>query len=152
MGVTPMNAKSYIAILYVVFLSGCSLQFGTDEVTTQPTEAQLARCRAEMCLQTNLVFQAHGMKLLGSGIDDAIWLKFSCEVTDLASIFQPEFVDTSKFRSGFKLSQYKDLPWWDVEGRNLTGGQVALPNARFMNVGIDTTETHSVVYIMWNET
>ena len=152
MNVTPMNMKSYIAVLCAVVLSGCSLQFGADEVTTQPTEAQLARCRSEMYLQTNLVFQAHGMKLLGSGIDDAIWLKFSCEVTDPALIFQANVVDTSKFRKGFKLSPYKDLPWWDVEGRNLSGGQVALPNARFMNVGIDTTGTHSVVYIMWHET
>ena len=147
-----MKMKNYIAISCLAILTGCGLQFGTDETTTQPTQAQLARCRAEMYLQTNLVFQAHGMKLLGSGIDDAIWLKFSCEVTDPAHIFQTNIVVVSNFRNGFKQSPSKDIPWWDVKGRNLSGGQVAIPNARYMNVGIDAAGTNSVVYIMWHET
>ncbi|MEE3370810.1 MAG: hypothetical protein VX346_15840 [Planctomycetota bacterium] len=148
----PMKMKIYIGVSCLAMLTGCGLNFGADETTTQPTQSQLARCRAEMYLQTNLVIQAHGMKLLGSGIDDSIWLKFSCDVTDPAQIFQTDIVDVSKFGNGFKLSPSMDITWWDVEGRNLSGGQVALPKSRFMNVGIDSTAKNSVVYIMWHET
>lgn len=146
------NMKNCIAISCLAMLTGCTDFLGTDVTTTQPTQAQLARCRAEMYLQNNLVFQAHGMKLLGSGIDDQKWLKFSCEAADPAQIFQTDIVDVSLFRDGIKLSPAKDIPWWDVEGRNLFGGQTALPNARFMNVGIDATATGSVVYVTWFDT
>ena len=139
-----MKMKNYIAISCLVSLIGCNL-LGVHETTTQRTQAQIARCRAEMYLQNNLVLQAHGMKLLGSGIDDTIWLKFSCKATDPAQIFQTEVVDVSKFYSGFTIDETTDAPWWDAEGRDLSGGYIALPKARFMDVEIDATDTKSVV-------
>ena len=54
------------------------------------------------------MLQAHGMKLLGSGIDDTIWLKFSCKATDPAQIFQTEVVDVSKFYCGFTIDETTD--------------------------------------------
>jgi hypothetical protein len=96
-----------IAISFLAILTGCNLQFGCDEMTTQPNQAQLARCRPKMYLQANLAFQDHGMKLLESGIDDQIWLKFSYQVTDPAQMFQTDIVDVSKFFRGFTFSPYK---------------------------------------------
>lgn len=144
--------KNCIVILCLALLAGCDLSFGTDEMTTEPTQAQIDRCRQEMYLQANLAIQAQGMKLLGSGIDDQIWLKFSCDVTEPDQIFQSDVVDVAGFSENTKLQSLKDIAWWDIEGRDLSGGQVALPNARFMEVGIDTTDKPTVVFIIWFET
>ena len=45
-----------------------------------------------------------------------------------------------------------NIAWWDVEGKDLLGGQVALPNARFMTVGAEKVEGGYVIYVIWNET
>jgi hypothetical protein len=134
-------------------LTGCSLRFGADVTTTHPTEDQVARCRAAVFLQTNLAIQVHGMKWLGSGMDDALWLKFSCAATDPAEIFRTDVVDVSRLRKGFKHASYQEIPgWWDVDGRDLSGGQFELPDARFMNIGIDAGATNATVYVIWQET
>ena len=45
----------------------------------------------------------------------------------------------------------KGRKWWDVKGKNLLGGQVELPNVRFMNVGVEQTENGYMIYVMWHE-
>ena len=90
--------------------------------------------------------------MLGSGIDHTIWLKFSYKANEPEHIFQTEVMDVSQFHHGFTFDRTTDAPWWTVEGRSLSGGHIALPNANFMVVGIDVTDTKSVVYIKWNET
>ncbi len=44
-----------------------------------------------------------------------------------------------------------ELKWWDVKGKKLLGGQVELPNTRFMNVGVEKNDDGYLVYIMWHE-
>jgi len=139
-------------LLLAVFCTGC-LDFGEDEETTSPTNAQVARCRSEMYLNRSVQLTPLGYKLLGSGIDDAIWFKFKPESTDLTEIFDNTVVDTFEFKSPFTFDhEMKDLQWWDVEGKTLLGGRVSLPNARYMTVGINKTEEGYVIYIMWHET
>jgi hypothetical protein len=41
----------------------------------------------------------------------------------------------------------------DVNSKKLAGGQVALPNVRFMNVGYVNNKNGTLtVYVMWHET
>ena len=141
--------KSYMLTALLLALSlistGC-LAFGIDEETTTPTEAQLSRCRAEMYLNPSMKITPIGYKLEGSGIDDAIWFKFWTDVSGVQEIFDVKVVDTSKFKTGFTFShEMKELKWWDVENKELLGGQVELPNVRFMNVGIE-----KIVKVMWS--
>ena len=90
--------------------------------------------------------------VLGSGIDDSIWFKFKTDTVDLREIFAGKVVDISEFKSDFTFGHgMTELKWWDVKGKSLLGGQVSLPNVRFMNVGIEKIHDGYVVYIMWHE-
>jgi len=145
--------KSYllIVLLLILSLAGC-LDFGKDEETTSPTKAQVARCRSEMYLNPSMKITPLGFKLEGSGIDDAIWFKFKTNIVDVQEIFDGKVVDTSKFEDYFTFThEMNELKWWDVKGKKLLGGQVELPNVRFMNVGVEKTNDGYVVYIMWHE-
>jgi hypothetical protein len=139
-------------LLIALSFTGC-LEFGEDEETRSPTKARVDRCRSEMYLDSSARITPLGYKLLGSGIDDAIWFKFRTESTDLAEIFDSKVVDTSKFNNDFTFSsEMKNVKWWDVKGKKLFGGQVSLPNVRYMNVGVNKTEEGYVIYVMWHET
>ncbi len=145
--------KSYllIGLLLILSLAGC-LDFGKDEETTSPTKAQVARCRSEKYLNPSMKITPLGFKLEGSGIDDAIWFKFKTNIVDVQEIFDGKVVDTSKFEEYFTFThEMNELKWWDVKGKKLLGGQVELPNVRFMNVGVEKTNDGYVVYIMWHE-
>ena len=50
------------------------------------------------------------------------------------------------------MYKMEDVEWWDVEGKELVGGEISLPNARFMNLGAEKIEGGYIVYIMWHET
>ncbi len=136
---------------FATTLMGC-LKFGEDEETTTPTTAQVSRCFSEMYLNPSLELRPLGYKLEGSGIDDGIWFKFETSV-DISQIFNSTIVNVSKFERGFTfLHEMKELKWWDVAGKSFLGGQVELPNARYMNVGIEKKGAGYVVYIMWHKT
>ena len=147
------KSRLLIAVVPVFSLmsAGC-LNFGKDEETTSPTEAQVSRCRSEMYLNPSMKITPLGFKLEGSGIDDAIWFKFKTDISNVREIFDSEVVDTSTFKDGFAFANDMDeLKWWDAKGKRLLGGQVELPNVRFMNVGIEEDGDGYVVYIMWHE-
>jgi len=147
-----MNYKHLFLLLITISFTGC-LDFGNNEETTSPTEVQVERCRAEMYINPSIEITTLGFKLEGSGIDDAIWFKFETNIMDLHQIFDSNIVDTYKFENNYtSLYEVNGLEWWDVKGKKLIGGQVELPNVRFMNVGIEKKEKGYVVYIMWHET
>jgi hypothetical protein len=142
-----------IAILVLVISTTACLDFGSDEETTTPTESQVNRCRAEMYLNDTVQITPLGFKLEGSGIDDVIWFKFETNTTDLSQVFDTTVVDTDKFTEHTNvMSDLQDVEWWDVEGKDLLGGQVSLPNVRYMNVEAEKIEGGYVIYIRWNET
>jgi len=147
-----MIYKHLFLLLITISFTGC-LDFGNNEETTSPTEAQVERCRAEMYLNPSMKITPLGFKLEGSGIDDAIWFKFETDITDLHQIFDSNIVDSYKFENDYtSIYEVNGLDWWDVKEKKLIGGQVELPNVRFMNVGIEKKEKGYVVYIMWHET
>jgi len=149
-----MRALRSMVVLLVglaVGSTGC-LDFGNDEETTAPTKAQVDRCRAEMYLNPAMKIVPLGFQLEGSGIDDVIWFKFRTDVSDWKEVFDPKTVDVSGFNNDFTHRRAPNgLKWWDVKGKRLTGGQVELPNVRFMHVGIEKDGAEYVVYIMWHE-
>jgi hypothetical protein len=62
-------------------------------------------------------------------------------------------VNVSSFKQNTSyLYPVKGLKWWDVKGENLFGGQISLPDAKFMNVGLLKTDNGYIVYISWSET
>lgn len=137
--------------LLPLLLSGC-LSFGSDVETASPSPEQVARCVAEMYINPGVVIRPLGFKLLGSGIDDAIWFKFET-TANVQSLFNLKIVDTSGFSESSNQAQDGQGPsWWDLSGKKLLGGQVQLPNARFMNVHIEKKGDRNIVYILWHET
>lgn len=144
-------SRLLMSLVVTLSCSGC-LEFGNDEETTSPTKEQVDRCRSEMYLNPSMQITPLGYKLEGSGIDDAIWFKFSTDVSEVKELFDIKVVDTSKFQTGFSfIHDMTKLKWWDVKNNELLGGQVELPNVRFMNVGIEKNNQGFVVYIMWHE-
>ena len=144
-------SRLLMSLVVTLFFSGC-LEFGNDEETTSPTKEQVDRCRSEMYLNPSMQITPLGYKLEGSGIDDAIWFKFRTDVSEVKELFDIKVVDTSKFHTGFSfIHDMTKLKWWDVKNNELLGGQVELPNVRFMNVGIEKNNEGFVVYIMWHE-
>lgn len=151
-----MTKRSYMLMIVtaasLVTTMGC-LDFGKDEETLTPTQSQVQRCRAEMYVNDTVNITPLGFKLEGSGIDDAIWFKFKADANDLAQVFDTTVVDVDKFEeSAHVMPVLKDVEWWDVEGKSLLGGRVALPHARFMNVGAEKVDGGYVIYVMWHET
>ncbi len=143
---------SMAVVLLCAASAGC-LKFGDDEETTAPSADQVARCRAEMYLTPGLKIRPLGYKLIGSGIDDAIWFKFGTDTSSAAEIFRTDIVDVSGFGEALEIqAPASKSDWWDIAGKKIHGGRVSLPNARFMSVGIASSEGQSVVYIMWHET
>ena len=105
-----------------------------------------------MYINADVKITPEGFKLT-SGIDDAIWFRFLAHADDIADVFSTEFVDASKFQQGYTFASASMPSWWDVAQKSLTGGQVSLPNARFMNVGyVDNGDGTLTVYVMWHET
>jgi hypothetical protein len=151
-----VNTKRCLVVISIVLITTIScLDFGEDVETTTPTQEQVKWCRQEMYVQDSAKITPMGFALLGSGIDDVIWFKFATNATDLSQVFDTTVVDVSKFEeSGMSADELKgiDWEWWDVKGKNLLGGQVTLPDAKFMNVGAEEVGEGYVIYVMWFET
>ena len=134
-----------------VLSTGC-LDFGDDINTTSPTKKQIDDCISRMYLNPSLKIEPVGYMYQGSGMDDAICLKFYTDTNDIDTIFAKIFVDKSKFAEGFTFSQDPaDLNWWDTANKTFYGAQIELPNNKFMNVGIEKVDDKYAVYIFWHE-
>lgn len=143
--------NSFTLLLLVISMVGC-LKFGDDEETTSPTKKQIDKCRAVMYLSPVMKITPVGYKFQGSGMDDAIWFKFKTDAAAIEDIFDSKIVDASEFKEGFKLNcDMTKSKWWNAEGKKFLGGQIALPNVKYMNVGIEKINDGYVVYIMWHE-
>ena len=146
------NLKYMMLLIIVICCVSRCLRFGRDEVTTHPTPQQIVKCKKLMYINPVIDIDPIGYKLLGSGIDDAIFFKFRTKAESIKEIFDSNYVDTSSFSKDFQfIYQDKGLKWWDVTGRKFTGGEISLPNVKYMNVGIQEEDNEYVVYIFWHE-
>jgi len=149
--IEAMIPRIVLLLFPTLLLSGC-LDFGTNIETTSPSAADVERCRAEMYIDPEAGIQPVGFRLISS-LDDAIWFKFVAETADISTVFRDEIVETSRFGQTVMSDDPSSPAWWDVSEQSLVGGQVDLPNARFMQVGhVDNGDGTLTVYILWQET
>jgi len=155
-GIYSQKPFKYLQLLLVIVcislvITGC-IDFGKDMETTSPTDQQVSKCKEIMCLNQDLNLEPLGLKSYGSGIDDAILFKFKTSAKSMEDIFDTDSVDTSSFSEDYSFREEKGLEWWDVTDKKFTGGQVSLPNAKYMNVGLQEEDEGFIVYIYWFET
>ncbi|MCD4706651.1 MAG: hypothetical protein K8S62_02825 [Candidatus Sabulitectum sp.] len=141
-----------VAIVILIAAAGC-LDFGDDIETNNLTDEQIAYCQTIMHLNDQLQYDPNGLKILGSGIDDAVWFCFHTEETDPAFIFDTTFVSLDSLSGSVSIYSPEDIPdWWDSQEKELVGGVVPLQWGRFMTVGMERKESGTTVYIFWHET
>ncbi len=128
------------------------LDFGEDLVTTDLTQEQLNSCRTLFHIREDVVIEPVGLKLIGSGIDDAIWFKFEADVSDPLMIFQTAYVPSDSLDGQATFYQSEDLPhWWDTRNRIFTGGTVPLNSGSVMTVGYQQEPDRIICYIFYHE-
>ncbi len=155
-GIYGHKPYKYLQLLLMIVCislisTGC-MDFGKDMETISPTDQQISKCKEIMCLNQDLNIEPLGLKIYDSGIDNATIFKFRTSAKSMEEIFDSDSVDTSRFSEDYSLSEEKGLEWWDVTGKKFTGGQVSLPNAKYMNVGLQEKDNGFIVYIFWFET
>ena len=142
-----------ISISFTLF-AGC-LQFGEEVSTDNPTQEQVAFCKSTLFLNDDIELTPIGYKLNATGIDDALWFKFSTKTKDPKKIFKEELIDSISFSDDYKFpGAYAKESWWDIKGKKVYGGQVELPSGtNFMEVGIPESDTPGeyIIYIFWFE-
>ncbi len=144
----------YCLITAAVLTVSCGcISFGEDVNTTDPAPEHVERCRLEMHILPEVEIEPEGFFLLGSGIDDAIWFKFTT-TSAMTEIFDPLIVDPDSLADvSDRFTGLEDAPWWDAPGRELTGGAYELPGVRFMLIGMEELpHGGTTVFVMWNET
>lgn len=143
--------KKILTLFMIIFLSGC-INFGEEIETTSPSLAQVERCRIAMHIKPEVELTPLGFKLNASGIDDAIWFKFKTKNINIEDIFYKDITDILVLKDEYRFHYNDDIKWWAAQDKLLTGGQAELPDAKFMNIGIDKTTDGLIIYIMWHET
>lgn len=147
-----MKTAAGIALCICILAAGC-LDFGDDIETENPTPEQLAYCQTIMHLNDKLQYDPAGLKILGSGIDDAVWFCFRTDETDPAFIFDTTFISPDSLSGFVSVYAPEDIPdWWDPQEKELVGGVVPLRWSRFMTVGMELKDSGTTVYIFWHET
>ena len=106
-----------------------------------------------MHIKEGLEYEPIAFKIIGSGIDDAVWFSFETDETDFSRIFDDSFVSPDSLSTGVSINIPEDMPsWWDAPESDLYGRSFSLAGAKHMTVGINRVQNGSIVYIFWNET
>lgn len=132
--------------------TGC-LNFGSDIETNSPTEEQITFCREVMHISDGIDIEPLGIRILGSGIDDAVWFKFETAESDLSALFDEEFVPADSLEGDVTFHSGEEMPeWWDAGNRTFTGGTVPLQGGTWITVGFQKEENRTICYVFWHET
>ena len=141
-----------LSTFFLLLTTGC-LDFGDDITTTNPTQEQLDFCKAVMYLNEELVYEPIGLKILGSGIDDAVWFCFTTEETDISKIFLSEYISSDSLNKTINIYSPASMPsWWDITDKNLTGNTFELPGGTYISIGLAMNKNGIIVYIFWHQT
>lgn len=88
------------------------------------------------------------------GMDAVMWCRITVEAKSIDDVFDSARVDTSEFsRAGFEFRHATPITnqWWDVDERDLVGGEVEVGKA-FMRVAyVNNGNGTLTVYIFWFE-
>lgn len=143
--------KTCIIIFLLISSPGC-LSFGEDVLTENPTVEQLEYCRATLHIRDGIEIEPLGLKVLGSGIDDAVWFKFAVKETDPGLIFDPEAVPADSLGDPVSFFDPQDMPdWWDGGEYHLTGGTVSTGIGEYLRVAFRREGDSLILYVFWNE-
>lgn len=147
-----MRSALVFAAAFIMVTVGC-LDFGDNIETEEPTAEQLAFCEAEMHLNDQLTYCPIGLRIAGSGIDDAAWFAFHTDETCLENIFDPSFILLDSLPGVVSFYSPGNMPeWWDAHEKELIGGEFSLPVGQFITIGFEVEEEKTTVYIFWCET
>ena len=139
------------AAAFILITAGC-LDFGSNIVTEEPTEEQLAFCQSAMHLSDQLAYVPIGLRIDATGIDAVAWFCFYTEEVAIDKIFDSEFVSTDSLSGPVSFYSNESMPkWWDVDEKVFEGGSISLGGGRQMTVGIHREEGINTVYIFWCE-
>ncbi len=88
------------------------------------------------------------------GMDDAICLKIEIAKSDLGVFIRESPLSNEKLENDWRFLLEPDKGWWDPsKPKILLSGQAGLPNAQFLNIGIDyLPDDKVIIYLMWHET
>lgn len=122
-------------------------------MTTELTPQQLQSCITSFHIREEAEIVPLGLKVLGSGIDDAIWFKFETDSPDPSLIFQTEFVPAETLQGETSFFGWEDMPeWWDTRNRVFSGGTVTLEYGSVMSIGFQQEPDRIICYIFYHET
>lgn len=135
-------------LLMLLSMAGC-LDFGDDWNTTTPTtEQRQASLRFVKLDPNDTTLKILGVKYIGSGIDNAIWLKLQvANDTD----FLQKYPATPIITTQHEKPDYKEA-WWALgSATNVATYQYAVTTHRLAYVWIQQHDDGQVVYIQSNE-
>ncbi len=128
------------------------LDFGENILTTELTRDQLNSCRSLFHICEEAEIEPVGLRILGSGIDDAVWFKFEADVPEPGMIFHKDVVPEDLLTGQVSFYQYDDMPqWWDTRNRIFTGGTVTLESGSVMKIGYQQEPDRIICYIYYHE-
>jgi len=152
-GIAISDMRFQIITLTTALLCIGCLEFGTDVETQSPSEEQLAFCVSAMHLNSSLEYTPVGLKIIGSGIDDAAWFMFTTPETNPAMLFDSCFIPADSLFGRVSFYSPENMPqWWDAGNRTFSGGSIPIEFGRHITAGYRFEEDRMVVYIFWNET
>ncbi len=147
-----MKSRHLLGATAGLLFCGC-LNFGEDVLTSEPTPAQVEYCRAELHLMAGLEIEPIGLKIIGSGIDDAVWFVFRTTESDHSLIFDPSVIPADSLRGRVAFFWDESMPeWWDTENRTFEGGTLALPAGKWITAGFAPAGNGTICYVFWHET
>ena len=142
-----MQQRAWSTLCSVVLVGCCCSSMST----ANPSASQVDRCRRDMCLG-DVHIMPQGYKF-SPGMDAIMWFKFVAKTSQITDVFDPQQIDTSTFRDGFRFHNSPMTEWWDADERKLTGGQAETSEGCFIDVGFENNDDGTLtVYIMWFQT
>ncbi|WP_133513008.1 hypothetical protein [Candidatus Thiosymbion oneisti] len=111
----------------------------------------------ELAAKLGLRFPAD-TELLGvrseQGMDDALFAKVTFGAQGWAAFVLSASLTEADFTEDKRYLLGPDEDWWDPERpASLPTAQAALPNAEYLNVGVDRGDgARILVYLMWHQT
>jgi hypothetical protein len=109
--------------------------------------------RDKMCLRRDLTIKEQNL-WYSPGMDAVMWYRVTVEAKNIDDVFDPARVDTSEFTEvGYKIRHSMPITdqWWDVDKRNLVGGDVQLGGASMRVAYVNNGDGTLTVYVFWFE-
>lgn len=150
---TPKARRIGCAIAVLVVSVLLVLAIGSVLYSLSVAFTSLELHRDKMCLSRDLTIREHYLRY-SPGMDAVMWCRITVEANDIDEVFDPSRVDTSELREvGYQIRNATPITnqWWDVEQRNLRGGEVQVDGASMRVAYEDNGDETLTVYIFWFE-